>query len=310
MRERSLLLTTFLILITLALLTGFTPMATTDVEGQVLPPTPTVTPIPSATPTPTPTPTATPTPTPTPTPSPTPTPTYPPPPEAIHVPILMYHYISPLPEGADNLRRGLTVEPEQFEAQLQYLKEAGYQTVTLYDLYDALSVGKPLPPKPIVLTFDDGYADVITYTVPLLEKYGDVGVFFVLADTADLHIPGYLTWEQVKEVAERGMEVEGHGRGHYDLRGRDLDFLVYQILGIQEAVDVVTGKPARFFCYPSGGYDDQVIAVVKSANYLGAVTTEWGTEERLDNRFTWPRIRVDGRWSLEKFISVLKGLER
>lgn len=308
MRVRNLLFTALLMFAILTLLSAFMPTAV--ISQQVTSPTPTVTPIPSATPTATPTPTPTPTPPPTPTPVPTPTPTYPPPPEAVHVPILMYHYIGPLPDDADELRRALNVEPEAFEAQLRYLREAGYTTVTLYDIYDALTMGKPLPPKPIVLTFDDGYEDAYTYAMPLLQKYGDVGVFFVMADTADLHIPGYLSWDQVRALADGGMDVEGHGRGHYDLRGRDLDFLVYQILGIQEAVDVVTGRPARFFCYPSGGYDDQVIAVVKSANYLGAVTTEWGTEERLDNRFTWPRIRVDGRWSIDRFIKVLEGLQK
>jgi hypothetical protein len=60
-----------------------------------------------------------------------------------------------------------------------------------------------------------------------------------------------------------------------------------------------------FFCYPSGRHDDDVEAVVASAGYLGAVTTAWGTELRLDNRYTWPRIRVKGAWTIEEFASIL-----
>ncbi len=273
--------------------------------------TPTATPTATATSTPTetPTPTDTPTPTATPTETPTPTATYPPPPEALHVPILMYHYVSELPPDADSLRRGLTVEPADFEAQLQYLKDAGYETVLLKDLYDALSLGKPLPEKPIVLTFDDGHKDHYTDVLPLLQKYDYVGEFFVLATPAHFEAEAYMTWNEIQALAEAGMAVQGHGRDHYDLRSRDYDFLVFQILGIKEAVEAHTGQPVTFFCYPSGKYDRDVLAVTESAGYLGGVTTEWGTKETLDNRFTWPRIRVRGGWSLEAYIEMLQDLD-
>ncbi len=80
----------------------------------------------------------------------------------------------------------------------------------------------------------------------------------------------------MKEMADAGMEIQGHGQGHVDLRGKSYEFLVYQILGIKEAVEYHTGHPVRFFCYPSGQYDAGVIAVVRSAGYWGAVTTEYG----------------------------------
>ncbi len=238
----------------------------------------------------------------------TPPPTYPPPPEALHVPILMYHYLSELPADADGLRRNLTVVPEMFEAQLQYLKENGYQTVLLRDLYDALALGKPLPEKPIVITVDDGYKDALTHALPLLQKYGFVAEFFVLATPAHYEAEAYMTWADMREMAEAGMSIQGHGRDHYDLRGRSIEFLVYQVLGIKEAVEAHTARPVVFFCYPSGKYDDNVIAVLESAGYLGAVTVEWGATQRLDNRYTWPRIRVQGAWSLERFIGIMEDL--
>lgn len=283
--------------------------------------TPTATALPTATPTPPPSPTPLPTATPTPSPtlpvspvstpellSPLPTPTYPPPPEEVHVPILMYHYISELPADADSIRRGLTIEPAMFEAQLQYLQEHGYTTVTLADVYATLTTGKPLPEKPIVLTFDDGYLDAYTDALPLLQQYGFVGEFFVLATPAHYEAPGYMTWDEIRLLSEAGMSVQGHGRDHYDLRNRAYDFLVYQILGIKEAVEAHTNRPVVFFCYPSGKYDDDVLAVVESAGYWGGVTTEWGATERFDNRYTWPRIRVSGSWSLDTYASVLEGL--
>ncbi len=224
------------------------------------------------------------------------------------MPILMYHYISELPPDADVYRRDLTVIPAHFEEQLQYLQSQGYQSVLLADIYETLTTGKPLPEKPIVLTFDDGYKDAYTDALPLLQKYGFVGEFFLLATPAHYEAPQYLTWNDVRAMADAGMSMQAHGRDHYDLTARSYEFLVYQILGAREAVEAHSGRPVRFFCYPSGRYDDDTIAVVESAGYWGAVTTAWGTELRLDNRYTWPRIRVKGNLSLDGFAKILQDL--
>jgi peptidoglycan/xylan/chitin deacetylase (PgdA/CDA1 family) len=239
-----------------------------------------------------------------------PTATYPAPPDAVNVPILMYHYVSELPADADVYRRDLTVTPDRFEAQMRYLKEEGYTTVILSDIYEALTEGKPLPPRPIVLTFDDGYKDAYTHVLPVLQEYGFIGEFFVLATPAHYQAPHYLSWNDMKEMADAGMSMQAHGRDHVELTNRANDFLVYQILGAREAVEAHTGQPVRFFCYPSGRHDEATRAVVASAGYWGAVTTAWGTELRLDNRYTWPRIRIKGAWELESYASVLSGLER
>ncbi len=236
-----------------------------------------------------------------------PTPTPRPLPDEAHVPILMYHYVSELPPNPDRYRLDLTVLPENFEAQLEYLAQAGYHTITLADLYLYLTQGQPLPEKPIALTFDDGYADAYEVVFPLLQKYGFVGTFFVLATPAHFESPGYMTWAQMKEMSDAGMSIQAHGRDHVDLRNRSYDFLVYQILGIQEAIQYHTGRLPRFFCYPSGRYDDDVIAVLKSAGYWGAVTTEWGRTETRETLFMMPRLRIRGSDTLEDFIAKIEG---
>jgi peptidoglycan/xylan/chitin deacetylase (PgdA/CDA1 family) len=219
----------------------------------------------------------------------------------------MYHYVGDLPPGAGRLRRDLTVHPEDFAAQLAYLAEAGYQTVTLADLYLHLTQGRPLPEKPVILTFDDGYRDAYTVVFPLLQEHGFVGTFFVLATPAHYESPNYLTWAMMREMAEAGMEIQGHGRDHVDLRSRSYDFLVYQILGIREAVEYHTGQPVRFFCYPSGQYDEAVIAVLRSAGYWGAVTTRHGRIHTREGLFTLGRVRIRGTGPLETFIAKVEG---
>jgi len=237
-------------------------------------------------------------------PSPSPTPVALP--DRARAPILMYHYVSELPPNADRYRRDLTVLPEDFEAQLQYLAETGYHPITLSDLYLHFTQGYPLPEKPIALTFDDGYRDAYEVVFPLLLDYGFTGTFFVLATPAHFESPDYLTWAQMKEMADAGMEIQAHGRDHVDLRGRSYDYLVYQILGIQEAIYYHTDRMPRFFCYPSGQYDADVIAVLKSAGYWGAVTTRWGVEHTSDNMFEMPRLRVRGSDTLASFVGKLE----
>lgn len=234
------------------------------------------------------------------------TPTPVPLPDQARVPILMYHYVSDLPPDADRYRRDLTVSPADFQAQLQYLADAGYHTVTLTDLYLYLTQRYPLPDKPVVLTFDDGYRDAYEVVFPLLLDYGFTGTFFVLSTPAHLESPLYLTWAQIKEMSDAGMDIQAHGRDHLDLRGRSYDFLIYQILGIQEAIYQHTGRLPRFYCYPSGQRDAHAIAVIKSVGYWGAVTTEWGQTHTRENLFEMPRVRVRGTSTLTSFIENLE----
>jgi len=228
-------------------------------------------------------------------------------PDKAKVPIFMYHYVSELPPDADRYRRDLTVTPEKFNAQLQYLDKAGYHPITLTDLHLHLMQGYPLPEKPVILTFDDGYRDAYEVVFPLLLDYGFPGTFFVLATPSHFESPDYLTWTQMKEMSDAGMDIQAHGRDHVDLRGRSNDYLVYQILGIQEAIHQHTGHLPRFFCYPAGQRDANVIAVLESAGYWGAVTTDWGRTYTQGNAFEMPRLRIRGDDTVDSFVEKLEG---
>jgi peptidoglycan/xylan/chitin deacetylase (PgdA/CDA1 family) len=291
-------------------------------------PTDTATPLPTATATPTATPTATATSTPSPTATatstatatptstftPTPTATYTPTPiqptpdgvlRRVRVPILMYHHIQDAPPGSDAVRRDLSVSPLNFEAQLHYLQQEGYQPVSLYDLALHLTVGQPLPERPIILTFDDGYADAYTQAFPLLQRFGFTGTFFLTTALIDANNPAFLSWDNVIEMHAAGMDLEAHSYDHSDLRSRGFQFLVFQTLGPQQAIEARTGVTPRFFCYPSGRYDDYVVDVLRSANYWGAVATEQGATHTSDGLFALRRVRVSGGDALSDFVHKL-----
>jgi peptidoglycan/xylan/chitin deacetylase (PgdA/CDA1 family) len=217
----------------------------------------------------------------------------------------MYHHIDDPPPGADAIRRDLSVSPQNFEGQLRYLKQEGYETITLNDLALHLAVGKPLPPRPIILTFDDGYTDAYTHAYPLLQRYGFVGTFFVLSAHADAGNPDFLSWAEVEEMYAGGMRFEPHSYDHPDMRNRGFDFVVFQILAPKEAIEARTGEKCRFFAYPFGRYDQFVIDVLRSAHFWGGVLTEQGATHTADDLFTLHRVRIHGYDDLDSFIRKL-----
>lgn len=223
----------------------------------------------------------------------------------IHVPILMYHYISPLPEDADVYRIDLTVEPEIFATHLEYLRDNDYQTISLYELHNALLYGAELPPKPIILTFDDGHLDHYTHAFPMLQTFGFSATFFVITGLADRNHPDYITWEHIREMANAGMHMQPHTKTHIDLRERDNDRLIYEILGSVESLEAHTQQTARVFAYPAGRYDDNTLAIVDALNIQRAVTTQFGAYHTTDNMLEVSRLRVTGNMSAAGLAQLL-----
>ena len=214
----------------------------------------------------------------------------------------MYHYISTPPDRIDRLRIGLSVPPETFEAQLRWLSAHNYHTITLTDLCYHLAVGAPLPENPIILTFDDGYRDQYENAFPLLKKYHFVGTFFILAGPADESSPRYLTWEMITAMSDGGMDMEVHGRDHYDMRRRSDNFLFFQIVGTRQALEAHTGKPARFFAYPAGQYDANLLRFLDKYDFWMAVTTRPGRTHTLRAPLELARVRIHGLDNLETFV--------
>jgi len=279
----------------------------TAAPTATLTPTPTLTLSPTLTPSPTVTPSPTETPTPAPTPGPTPDGQF----RSARVPILMYHYISIPPAGADAYRRELSLAPDIFREHLDYLQEQGYTTIHLQDLISYLQTGQPpLPEKPIILTFDDGYRDNYENAFPALQDHGMVGTFFIITDFADLAATDpdyarYATWDLLREMDAAGMELGSHSRNHPDLKGKDADYLVWQALGSSQTLAANLGKKPRVFCYPSGSYDSQVIDIVHSAGFWGAVTTQTGVEHDNQHLFEMKRLRISHDTGVPELAAIL-----
>jgi len=242
------------------------------------------------------------TPTATPLPLPTPVGTYS---LTVKVPILMYHYISEPPEDADEYRTDLSVSPAAFRAQMQYLADNGFTPIDLYTLSRAITGKESLPPRPVVITFDDGYLDHYQNAFPILQEFGFTGTFFIITGYVDAGNPNHMTWPMIEEMAAAGMRMESHSKTHPDLREATREGLVWEILGSQETLAAHIGYMPRYFCYPGGRYDEDTIAMLEELNFWGAVTTAGGKWHGFNDRFEWTRLRMRYTTSLPVFADMV-----
>ena len=208
------------------------------------------------------------------------------------VPVLMYHVIAAPPGGAPF--PGLYVQPQEFAAQMQALKAAGWHAVTLDQLQAYRTKGARLPAgRPIVITFDNGYHSQYTEALPVLRKLG-----WVADENIQLSgLPpsqGGLTNGEVKSMVDAGWELDTQGISHADLITLDAAQLRYQIDSARKTIQRRYGVPVNWFCYPSGHYDTTVIDAVRSAGYIGSTTVVPGWAGPSSDPFRLPRLRVLG----------------
>jgi len=224
----------------------------------------------------------------------------------ISVPILMYHYIRRPPSPADDrLGFGLSTSPEDFRQQMDYLDDHGFHPVTLDDVRAYFAGTRALPDRPVVLTFDDGYQDLYTEAFPVLKQHHFKAVAYIVSGFVG-RVGQNVTAAQVREMDAYGIEIGAHTVNHVDLTKAG-GSLWYEVKGSKDALEALLGHAVVDFCYPSGRYNDAVIAAVDAAGFQSATTTQPGAAHSLGDRFNWSRVRVSGSESIEDFA---KGLEQ
>ena len=221
------------------------------------------------------------------------------------VPILMYHVISdPLPGSP---YPELYVPKDEFADEMHALKDAGYAAVTLRQWWDSWHRHGPLPAKPVVVSFDDGYHSHLTNALPVLRALGWPAVLNL--ELKNIRSDYGLTAPQVRTLIAAGWELDSHTIDHPDLTTLDATALRHEVADSRAELKRRFGVPVDFFCYPAGRYDDAAIAAVRAAGYLAATTTEPGlaTPEDAD-RYTLPRVRVNNGVSGATLVAQLSAL--
>lgn len=204
----------------------------------------------------------------------------------IQLTILVYHIVRPAYASDSAAVRALALAPETFDAELKHLQMSGYHIVTYADLEASLASSRPLPPKPVLLTFDDGWSDQYTYAFPILKKYQDTATFFVFTNA--IGSKGFLTWAQLREMLAAGMRVGDHSRSHpYLVKISSESKLWSEIDGSKKLLEEKLGVPINEFAYPFGQHNPAIIALVKEAGFRSARGDYWyGSEITKDQLYT------------------------
>jgi len=219
-------------------------------------------------------------------------------PNELFVPVLMYHQTRINPSPNDPVLAALSVSPADLEQQLIFFTTHNYHTITLDQLFGGLSGKTSLPENPIVLTFDDGYRNFYENAFPLLKKYNMKATQFVITKVVDL--PAYLTWAQILEMDKSGLvEIGAHTRHHPNLPDISNADVVNEIKGSKADLEQRLKKPVNWFAYPYGSYSTFITQTVRDAGFKGAASTVYGTIQTKDSLFLFPRIMVDGRFTLD-----------
>jgi peptidoglycan/xylan/chitin deacetylase (PgdA/CDA1 family) len=220
------------------------------------------------------------------------------------VPILVYHVINPQPSGS-SAAPALYVPPDEFTGQMQALKSGGWHAVTLDQLEAYWTHGTPLGPgKPIVLTFDNGYASQYTNALPVLKGLGWPGV-------VDLQLNGLppseggLSDTQIRALLAAGWELDTQGLTHADLVTIDPGQLTDEVGTARQMLRSLYNVPVDWFSYPSGDYNAAVITAVRAAGYLGATTVNPGWASPQQDRFRLPRLVVTAGTSPSQLLAQI-----
>ena len=219
---------------------------------------------------------------------------------AERLPILAYHRVD---QGARGRAARFQVDPHTFESHLAFLRERGFYSVTIEEWEDAVRGRAVLRGKPILITFDDGYADVFETAAPLLARYGFSAAVFLVTDLVggtsrwDRHLGSevpLLDWDQIRELERRGVRFGSHTARHVPLGALAAEEVAREVSDSAAALAArLDGRPAGF-AYPYGDADDVVRFLVGRGGFRFGFTTRSEPATGYHHRLDLPRIEVLG----------------
>jgi len=203
------------------------------------------------------------------------------------VPVLNYHKVV---DGADT---PLALEIKEFDEQMAYLHENGFHTITPDQLLDYIVDGKPLPVKPVLITFDDGYQDFYVNAYPILKKYGLTATVFLITDVVGRD-PGYLNWDEIIEMRQKGKGIifGSHTLSHVALNTISSEEIMAQLAKSREGMEWRLDVPVRYFAYPGGAYNSQIEKLAQQSGYRAAFTVDLGRVNHGSDIYALERIPI------------------
>jgi peptidoglycan/xylan/chitin deacetylase (PgdA/CDA1 family) len=218
--------------------------------------------------------------------------------------VLCYHIVeSPQDERME-------ISRETFRQHLQYLQMTGYNVIPLRELYEYVA-GKrdSIPPNAVVITIDDGWRSAYTEAFPELKERGFPFTLFIYPKIIG-KTPIALNWDQVREMANEGVDVQSHTLSHGFLtraRNESMDDAAYaawlqkELAESKRIIEKETGQKVRFLAYPYGDFNQRVIKATEKAGYDAALTCEYGRVVKGSDPLRMKRVVIDKKMDFAAF---------
>lgn len=217
----------------------------------------------------------------------------------LKIPVLMYHFVRTDPSKDD-----MIVQTKDFEAQMNYLKTNGFSTLSMDELYSALTTGNNIPKKPVVITIDDGYTDTFTDVYPIIKKYGFKAVVFMISDRLDVD-PRYMKSENIKELEANGISIEDHTANHDKLATLTYESSVATLNKSKAKFEPLLNKKLLYFAYPFGSINDTAIKAVKDTGFKMAFSIKPGYANLGNGILTVNRFQISQNIPFERFKNIV-----
>lgn len=218
------------------------------------------------------------------------------------IPVLYYHSVK---ESADN---EVTISPKMLKAQLKYIKDQGYITLTISELKNYILNNSPIPEKSIIITFDDGYMDNYFNAFPILKDFNMVATIFCI--TSSLDGSYYLSEDAIKEMSNYGIDIQSHTVTHPKLNKLTYNQQLTELKESKKTLEHITGKKIDSIAYPFGDFNEETIKAAKNAGYTLGFTTKRGFSDRDDNPLKLDRIYISSKYSMDTFKEILTKTEK
>ena len=219
------------------------------------------------------------------------------------VPVLCYHHIRDAkPRDSENMK-SYSVSPSAFASQMKALSDSGFTSILPDQLYDYLLYNGVLPPKPVMITFDDTDGEQYSIGAAEMQKFGFRGVFFIM--TVAINRPNYMTKEQIRNLSDSGHVIAAHTWDHHMVtKYAETDWDI-QLSKPTKQLEAITGKPVKYFAYPFGLWNKAAIPELKSRGYQLAfiLSTKRDSTEPLH---TIRRMIVPGTWSTNGMFTAMR----
>jgi peptidoglycan/xylan/chitin deacetylase (PgdA/CDA1 family) len=225
----------------------------------------------------------------------------------IQLPVLMYHRIGPITPSLPAITQRLTVSPQDFAAQMTWLHAHGYHAVSVQQAFEALEFRKRLPAKPVLITFDDGYRDVLWQAAPVLHRLHMPAVEFVITDRVSGSDTSFLTWPQLQHLERLGVAIGSHTVHHLDLPTLSSSAATAELRDSRRALEQHLGHPVQWLAYPAGRENPAVVAIAQKAGYVLAVTTQPGLTQSASAPLTLHRYEVLNTTGVGGLAAILAG---